>query len=613
MMATDESNTTWRTRLADDETVARVRRVVVRLAACVIVAGVLALPLAASWAVTHTVVEQQIGTSPTRFSLSTQGESELRLGIAGTIYVPRAVGPFGVVATVDGPGDPGAGDGDLANYVRPEMLRLYAGLFHDPGPAIDQYVTLVQAELRHQLIRAILITALGGGLLLFGLSYLVPLRRLEPTRERLRMGLAAGLVLATSASLAFVQVRSSETHRGPGEGVYSLDVLDGSLAEGATTDSPVIRALTSGALAKAQVLIDRQEDAEAAYRASAAADLRDQAVLMAGPQEGETAVIMQSDMHCNTTMIRLQTQVVDLLHEQHGEDVPALMGITGDLTTNGTAAEGTCIRNEREIVGDTPVAAVTGNHESDVSADQMADSGMTVLDGNIEEVAGVRVLGDGDPSRSELFGATRLRGDEGEADVGIRLREEAENADAEDRPDLVLVHEAYAAQAFLGVDSVNSLLTDNDVSSTVAPANGADGIDDVPAAAVFYGHWHRSIEPRVIWNSDGTWTLLMELDTSGGAVDTPTINNFSTPWTKPQQEASFPVLFLDEETRLITGYQIYCFKTDGRAVVEPRVSVGEVPVVTEPDPSAATEGAILPPSADADETPAATPATTPTE
>ena len=62
--------------------------------------------------------------------------------------MPRSVGPIGVVATVDGPGDPGAGDGDLANYVRPEMLQLYTGIFHDPGPAIEQYVGLVEVELR---------------------------------------------------------------------------------------------------------------------------------------------------------------------------------------------------------------------------------------------------------------------------------------------------------------------------------------------------------------------------------------------------------------------------------------------------------------------------------
>ena len=30
--------------------------------------------------------------------------------------------------------------GDLTDYVRPEMLELYAGLFHDPQAAIEEYV-----------------------------------------------------------------------------------------------------------------------------------------------------------------------------------------------------------------------------------------------------------------------------------------------------------------------------------------------------------------------------------------------------------------------------------------------------------------------------------------
>jgi hypothetical protein len=103
-----------------------------------------------------------------------------------------------------------------------------------------------------------------------------------------------------------------------------------------------------------------------------------------------------------------------------------------------------------------------------------------------------------------------------------------------------------------------------------------DDVPDVPAGAVFYGHWHRSIEPRVAWNSDGTWSLVMELDTTGGAIGAPTFNHFSTPWSRPQQEASFPVVFWDRDSGLVTGYQLYRFKLDGAATVEPRVDVGDL-------------------------------------
>jgi hypothetical protein len=101
-----------------------------------------------------------------------------------------------------------------------------------------------------------------------------------------------------------------------------------------------------------------------------------------------------------------------------------------------------------------------------------------------------------------------------------------------------------------------------------------DGVRDLPTSAIFYGHWHRSIEPRVVWNSDGSWTLVMELNTSGGAIASPTLNHFSTPWSQPQQTAAFPVVFKDTDSGLVTGYQLYTFGTDGSVVVAPRVDIG---------------------------------------
>lgn len=546
-----------------------------RLGVSVVVAGVLGLPLALAWATTHTEVTEKIGTSPTTFTLTTQGHSELRLGIAGTVYLPISKGPLGIIATLDGPGDPGAGDGDLAAYVRPEMLELYTGLFHDPKAAVDEYVSLVEAEFRHQLIRSILVVAGVGGLALFALHELLPLRLTRDTRrDAIRLGLSGVLVLGLTSGIAWVQVQGGEIGRPMSDGTYPLTALDGSAAAGATTDSPVLRVLLGGAISKAQVLIDRQEADERNYRETAEAGLAAQADLMEGPREGELAVMMQSDMHCITTMIELQKRVFSMLSDADGTSerpVPSLLAIAGDLTTNGTAAEGVCIRDEAAIADGAPIAAISGNHESAVSEEQMADAGMTVLDGSVQEIGGFKMLGDGDPSRTELFGATRQRGEESQADQGRRLRDVAER----DRPDLVLMHEGYAVQSFLGIDSVTRFLDEAEQHGRDPRTRVDDGIPDVPASAVFYGHWHRSRDPQVIWNDDGTWTLMMELDTTGGAVATPTLNNFSTPWSSPQQAASFPVLFMDQDSRLITGYQLYRFATDGTVTLEPRVDVGE--------------------------------------
>jgi predicted phosphodiesterase len=559
-----------------------VRDLVLQLVLATVVAAVVAAPLAVAWTVTRTQVQQTVGVTPTSFSLTTAGHSELRLGVAGTLYLPRSKGPLGVVATVQGPTAQDVGGGDLASYVTPDMLQLYTGLFHDPEPALKEYVDVLSRALWHGLLSAELLLAAGGGLTLFALRLVFlgravgaapgPALLREGSRgRRARAGAALGVALVASSTLAVVAMwpADSRAEGVPGGGVYDLPSLAGTPAAGTTTNSPVVRLLLGGAVPKVQAMIRRQDDDVRSYRELAQAGLRRQAGAMAGPRDGERAVIVQSDMHCNTTMITLQKKVDAMLRERYGDDVPALMAIAGDLTTNGTAAEGQCIKNEAAIAHGAPVVAVTGNHESETSVKQMEKASMTVLSGKTTTVAGLSALGAGDPERSELFGATHLRGDDTEADVGERLYDTARA----DRPDLLVVHEAYAAQAFLGVSDMTAFLR----ARGAPTVRYEDGVRDVPASVVLYGHWHRSIAPRVVWNTDGTWTLVMELDTSGGAIDTPTIGHFSTPWSSPEQEASFPVLFLDKTSGLVTGYQIFRFAVDGAVTVQPRVDVGEPP------------------------------------
>jgi hypothetical protein len=553
---------------------------VLRLVLATCISAVVCAPLAFSWALNSTQVEQTVGITPTTFSVTTAGHSELRLGVPGTLYVPRSFGPFGVVATVQGPGVPqgtGADQGDLGSYVTPQMLQLYTGLFHDPGPALEEYIDVLTRALWHRAVVAELFTAVVGGLVLFATHLLLTRRALLaprlarefPREAFVRRAAVVGVGLLATSTVAVISLLPTAPlgQAEAGAGVYDLPSLDGTPAAGSTTNSPLLRLVLGAAVPRVHELIKRQEDGVRSYREAASLGLRDQAGAMAGPRSGETAVLMQSDMHCNLTMIALQRQVVNLLRERYGKDVPALLAISGDLTTNGTAAEGECIKDEAAISEDAPVAAVTGNHESQTSATQMKRAGMTVLEGSRAALAGISVLGQGDPNRSELFGATQPRGDTTEDDVGRSLFATA----SKDRTDLLLVHEGYAAQAFIGTGDMTAFL-DGRRRPTV---RYDDGVRDLPASAIFYGHWHRSIAPRVVWNSDGTWTLVMELDTSGGAVDSPTIGHFSTPWSRPQQESSFPLVFLDKRSGLVTGYQLYRFQVDGRVEVEPRVDVGD--------------------------------------
>ncbi len=194
------------------------------------------------------------------------------------------------------------------------MLELYAGLFHDPEAAVEEYVALVEDELRHQLAISLLFIAGLGGLSLYAITELLPRRKNEERpSDRVRLAVAGVLVLGMTTGVGWANLLGSEGGRGPTAGQYRLPVLDDTIAEGGTTDSAVIRALLGGALEKAKQLVDRQEEQEESFRDTALAELAGLADEMEGPRTGEVAVVMQSDMHCNTTMIRVQREVVAML------------------------------------------------------------------------------------------------------------------------------------------------------------------------------------------------------------------------------------------------------------------------------------------------------------
>lgn len=551
------------------------------------------LPISVERGIENAVVRETIGVVPATLTLTGTSNSRLELGIVGSLTLPLARGPFGVRATVDGPPATVSGSEAVASYFSPELVQVYSGLFHDADAATQAYVDEIVDELLAETFKAMLVFSLPGGL-----AVLLLLRVLDPRlRDRLRRHRAAGVVLALvggfviSGAVSWVEFRQWPGSQDPPRTAYSLPTLNGTAVEGAVTDSALLRLAIEDAIPKIRSLVDRQDAQTERFIASASDQLELLSPFVVGPRSNEVAVMMQSDMHCNAAMIDLQRRVVQLLNERYGEGTVSLLAITGDHTTNGTAAEGTCIRREAAIAEGAPIASVAGNHESELTSQQMRDAGMTVLEGETQELGGVRVLGDEDPARTELFGPTRLRGEVTQEDVGAAMYERA----LEDEPQLVLAHEGYAIEAFLGegVDDMRAFLEDR--GSATEPWE--DGIRDLPASAVFYGHWHRDVPPRVVWNSDGTWTLVMELNTSGGAIATPTIGRFSTPWSAPQQRASFPVVFLDRETGLVTGYQRYVFDPDGTVEVEPLVTIGRSAVTIGPAADADGELSLPSPSA----------------
>jgi len=547
-------------------------RLLARLGLCLVAAAIISLPLALERGVERTQIRDSIGLVPARLALTGSSDSELRLGLLGTIRFPVSRGPIGMSVIADGPPTSPDGGHGIASYVSPQMLQVYGGLFHDPGKAIRGYVDQLGDELQRQVLLAEVFYSLVGAGVLMVATYLVDPGLVDRlvARPWRTTGLGVTVGLLASAGVAYVGFWQWAAASGDVSSVaYPLPSLDGTPAEGAVTDSPVLRLAIEDAVPKIESLVDRQELRTRAYTAAAAAQLRALQRDMAAPRAGELAVMMQSDMHCNATMIALQRRVVELLDARYGQDTVSLLAISGDLSTNGTAAEGGCVADEAAVVGGAPVAAVTGNHDSETTVRQMKTAGMKVLTGSTETLAGTRVLGAGDPNRTELFGPTAPRGDQTEESVGAATYRTA----VADHPDLVLLHEGYAVQSFLGsgVSDMRAFLDQRG-----SPTRWwADDVRDLPTGAVFYGHWHRDVPPRVVWNSDGSWTLVMELNTSGGAIASPTLNHFSTPWSQPQQLASFPMVFRSRDSGLVTGYQLYSFAPDGTVRISPRIDVGD--------------------------------------
>ncbi|MCL2802752.1 MAG: metallophosphoesterase [Micrococcales bacterium] len=160
-----------------------------------------------------------------------------------------------------------------------------------------------------------------------------------------------------------------------------------------------------------------------------------------GAYRGLRPVVVASDLHCNVGMARVVGAVAAATGAR-------LVLDAGDTTMDGTVVEQYCVDS---FAGAMPsgvtTVAVGGNHDTNITAEQQAKAGIKVLKGNTVSVDGLRILGDLDPTHTELGQGTRSRRAETNLQMGLRL---AEDACAQDpRPQVLLVHQASAARSAL--------------------------------------------------------------------------------------------------------------------------------------------------------------------
>jgi hypothetical protein len=78
----------------------------------------------------------------------------------------------------------------------------------------------------------------------------------------------------------------------------------------------------------------------------------------------------------------------------------------------------------------------------------------------------------------------------------------------------------------------------------------------------------------VAGNSDGTWTVVMELGTAGGASPQLSLSHFSTPQTIPGKEASAAIMIVNNKSQLVTDIQAVTTSRSGEVRAGTRHRVG---------------------------------------
>lgn len=339
------------------------------------------------------------------------------------------------------------------------------------------------------------IRGLGAGLLAATSTVLVwtavgPRRRRElrsrwsgPDRRQVLAGSATALVVVTALVLVAVPDDDgrptrqwlSLTEEFPELPTDNAGLRQIQLAEGSATSSS--RALVEGALYLYRDSVTFYEALDANAR---------QAVLRT-PQDGETTALVVTDRHDNIGMDPVVRTIADRAQARMLIDL-------GDDTGQGASWESFSINSlAREFEGFETVA-VAGNHDTDAVAEQMADRGFTVLNGEPVEVGGVRFLGASDPRGTTLAGYTEDAATRsgGLAEQDVALRDAACAADESgDRVGVLAVHSWASASEVAASGCVDLILT---------------------------GHLHYQVGPRAIDGPGETTTTRLTTGTTGGAV-----------------------------------------------------------------------------------------------
>lgn len=349
--------------------------------------------------------------------------------------------------------------------------------------------------------------------LLVGLATHRPWRGRPSTTRRRRRAYAAGGwlalgALATSVIGPSVNLASRSWTPVVGLSVEGQEVPDVQVA--------------GNLLDEAIPVLERNESFYQQLRDSTAAAMLE--IAEEDAERGLAVFVFESDLHCNLGMTRVISEVAVQAQASF-----VLSG--GDLTMSGTQLEALCTDVYLSRLGGTPLALVLGNHDSVQTGTDLEDNGAAVMRGEPVSLAGLTLLGDSDPYRSQIGSPTTLRG----AETAAQFTERTADRACAIEPNILVVHD---------------------------PAHAATAIEDQCAPLVLSGHRHREIGPNV---SGGTVTY--SVDNSGGTGEnTPSYGPLAT-------NSAVALFYYDPDTGAVAGQRTVEFGRDGS------VSVGDYRVL----------------------------------
>lgn len=356
----------------------------------------------------------------------------LDLGPLGAISQPSPASPLGVdVVLKEVPaqvGVPSLEQATLAQILSGDAASYGTLMSHPEHAARAGVLALVDDALRRAgVVWVVLLCLIGAGRLLSR-------GHLRDSVRRALTQPAPLVLLGATALLAGSSVLVPALRTNPGEG-QQLAVLAGTSFEQARLSgrvADIVQAYGGQVRSKFEENTVFYQQAQANLRASwQQAETQPRPAALSGRH---TTVVVSTDLHCNLDVIAF-TGVLD---EVAGADIHL---DDGDLTMNGSSPENICADAlHRAVPAGVKRAFSVGNHDSAATAEHMRSLGWTVTDGTVQEVGGLRLLGDSDPTRTTTTGTTQI-GPEDAPALGARLAETSCRKGAD--VDLVLVHQPY--------------------------------------------------------------------------------------------------------------------------------------------------------------------------